>query len=90
MKSSIHLKQNGVAHSSVGSWQWDQSRTNKDRNNYHQIQGSSVLKSRVNWVTYLPEVLRYVILQLAFHQMPKERLHLVEHAVVWIVRVIIH
>ena len=42
------------------------------------------------WVKYLPEVLRNIVLQLAFHQMPEERLHLVEYTIVWIVRVVIH
>lgn len=39
---------------------------------------------------YLPEVFRYVILQLAFHQMAKERLNLIEYAVIRIVHVIIN
>lgn len=38
---------------------------------------------------YLPEVLRYVVLQFALHQMTKQRLDLVEDTLFWLVRIIL-
>lgn len=40
--------------------------------------------------SYLPEVLRYVVLQLALHQVTKQRLDLVEDTVFWLVSVILN
>lgn len=40
-------------------------------------------------VCYLPEVLRYIVLQLALHQMSKQRLDLVEDTLLWLVCVIL-
>lgn len=39
-------------------------------------------------VHYLPEVLRYVVLQFALHQVAKQRLDLVENALFWLIGVI--
>lgn len=41
-------------------------------------------------VFYLPEVLRDVVLQFALHQMTKQRLDLVEDALLWLIGIILN
>lgn len=38
---------------------------------------------------YLPKVLRHVVLQFALHQMTKQRLDLIEDALIWLVSVVL-
>lgn len=38
---------------------------------------------------YLPKVLRHVVLQFALHQMTKQRLDLIEDALLWLVSVVL-
>lgn len=39
---------------------------------------------------YLPEVLRYIILEFALHQMAKQRLDLIENTLFWLLCVILN